>query len=94
MIEVLLGLMLLAIVALVVVVLRRDQPEAESTETGPTEAEKMIADLLKSQQSLVGKVELVSTQQVESSRNLTESFGRSQKELSEALTVSARLRQQ
>ena len=86
MIEVLLGLMLLAIVALVVVVLRRDQPEAESTETGPTEAEKMIADLLKSQQSLVGKVELVSTQQVESSRNITESFGRSQKELSEALT--------
>ena len=86
MIEVLLGLMLLAIVALVVVVLRRDQPEAESTETGPTEAEKMIADLLKSQQSLVGKVELVSTQQVESSRNLTESFGRSQKVLSEALT--------
>lgn len=86
MVEVLLGLMLLAIVALVVVVLRRDQPEAESTETGPTEAEKMIADLLKSQQSLVGKVELVSTQQVESSRNITESFGRSQKELSEALT--------
>ena len=86
MIEVLLGLMLHAIVALVVVVLRRDQPEAESTETGPTEAEKMITDLLKSQQSLVGKVELVSTQQVESSRNITESFGRSQKELSEALT--------
>ena len=44
-----------------------------------------MADLLSNQQALVGKVDMVSTQQVESSRQLTESFGKSQQQLGEAL---------
>lgn len=47
--------------------------------------EQRMTDLLSNQQALVGKVDTVSTQQVESSRQLTESFGKSQQQLGEAL---------
>lgn len=47
--------------------------------------EQRMTDMMNTQQTLVGKVDTVSTQQVESSRQMTESFGKSQKELSESL---------
>ena len=47
--------------------------------------DQRMADLLSSQQALVGKVDTVSTQQIESSRQLTESFGKSQQQLGQVL---------
>lgn len=87
MVEALLGIVLIAIVVLVVVVLRssRSSDDTDTTAADNLAQEKLFAQMLEGQQSLAGKVELVSSQQVEASRKLTESFSRSQKDLSESL---------
>ncbi len=82
MIEALLVVLIIAVIVLAVVVfraLRSNEDPAASL------IEQQITDMMNTQQSLVGKVDTVSTQQVESSRQLTESFGKSQKELSQSL---------
>jgi DNA recombination protein RmuC len=80
--EILLVVLIIAVVVLAIVVVR-----ALNSNDDPAEslAETQITEMMKTQQSLVGKVDTVSTQQVESSRQLTESFGKSQKELSDSL---------
>ena len=82
MIEALLVVLIIAVIVLAVVVfraLRSNEDPAASL------IEQQMTDMMNTQQSLVGKVDTVSTQQVESSRQLTESFGKSQKELSQSL---------
>jgi DNA recombination protein RmuC len=82
-IEVLLVVLIIAVIVLAVVVFRALQSNDDST---ATLLELRMTDIMHTQQSLVGKVDTVSTQQVESSRQLTESFGKSQAELSQSLT--------
>ena len=82
MIEALLVVLIISVIVLAVVVfraLRSNEDPAASL------IEQQMTDMMNTQQSLVGKVDTVSTQQVESSRQLTESFGKSQKELSQSL---------
>ena len=83
MIEILLVVLIVAVIGLAVVVVRALQSTDDSP--GP-EMEQQITDMMKTQQALLGKVDTVSTQQVESSRQLTESFGKSQKDLSDSLS--------
>ena len=83
MIEILLVVLIVGVVVLAVIVVR-----ALRTSDDPTLSlvEQQMTEMMKTQQSLVGKVDTVSTQQVESSRQMTESFGKSQKELSDSLS--------
>lgn len=82
MIEGLLVVLVVAVVFLAIVVLRSqrstDDPVADVLD-------ERLSDMILSQQALVGKVDTVSKQQVESSRVLTDSFGKSHQQLSEAL---------
>jgi len=48
--------------------------------------DQRMTEMLNNQQALVGKVDTVSTQQIESSRRMTESFGKSQQQLGTALS--------
>jgi DNA recombination protein RmuC len=80
--EILLVVLIAAVIVLAVVVFRA----LKSDDGTATVVEQQMTEMMKTQQSLVGKVDTVSTQQVESSRQLTESFGRSQKELSDSLS--------
>ena len=82
MIEALLVVLIIAVIVLAVVVFRALRSNEDSA--APLIEQKMT-DMMNTQQSLVGKVDTVSTQQVESSRQMTESFGKSQKELSQSL---------
>jgi DNA recombination protein RmuC len=81
-IEALLVVLIIAVIVLAVAVFRALRSNEDSA--APLIEQKMT-DMMNTQQSLVGKVDTVSTQQVESSRQLTESFGKSQKELSQSL---------
>jgi DNA recombination protein RmuC len=81
--EVLLVVLVVVVLVLAGVVFVRLKPADDSRAQA---ADQRMADLLSNQQALVGKVDTVSTQQVESSRQLTESFGKSQRQLGEALT--------
>jgi len=76
-IEALLAVLAIAVVVLAVVIFRglRTSDDSDSAEL-----ELHMTNIMQAQQSLAGKVDMVSTQQVESSRQLTESFGKSQKE--------------
>lgn len=81
--EALLVVLIIAVIVLSVVVFRalRSRDDSRSTQL-----DQRMTNIITTQQSLVGKVDTVSTQQIESSRQLTESFGRSQAELSQSLT--------
>jgi DNA recombination protein RmuC len=79
-IEALLVVLIIAVIVLAVVVFRTLNDSAASP------MDEQMVDMMNTQQSLVGKIDTVSSQQVESSRHMTESFGRSQKELSESLS--------
>lgn len=83
MIEILLVVLIVAVIGLAVVVVRALQSTDDSS---APEMEQQITDMMNAQQALMGKVDTVSTQQVESSRQLTESFGKSQKDLSDSLS--------
>lgn len=80
--EALLVALLVAVVVLAVVVFVRLKP---TDDAGVGQIDQRMADMLNNQQALVGKVDTVSTQQVESSRQLTESFGKSQQQLGQTL---------
>ncbi len=80
--EVLLVVLVVVVLVLAGVVFVRLKPADDSKAQA---VEQRMADLLSNQQALVGKVDTVSTQQVESSRQLTESFGKSQHQLGQAL---------
>lgn len=80
--EVLLVVLVVVVLVLAGVVFVRLKPADDSSAQA---VEQRMTDLLSNQQALVGKVDTVSTQQVESSRQLTESFGKSQQQLGEAL---------
>ena len=80
--EALLVALLVAVVVLAVVVFVRLRP---TDDAGVGQIDQRMADMLNNQQALVGKVDTVSTQQVESSRQLTESFGKSQQQLGQTL---------
>ncbi|GMQ94657.1 MAG: DNA recombination protein RmuC [Acidimicrobiia bacterium] len=82
MIEALLAVLAVAVIVLAVVVFRGLRTSGDSD---PADLELHITNIMQAQQSLAGKVDMVSTQQVESSRRMTESFGKSQKELSQSL---------
>jgi len=80
--EVLLIVLAVAVIALAVVMFIRLKPK------GDIQSDLMdqrMAEMLNNQQALVGKVDTVSSQQVESSRQMTESFGKSQQELGQKL---------
>jgi DNA recombination protein RmuC len=81
-IEALLIVLIIAVVVLAIVMFRALTSKDDSASTV---IEQRLTDMVNTQQTLVGKVDTVSTQQVESSRQMTESFGKSQKELSESL---------
>lgn len=83
MIEALLVVLIIAVVGLAVVVFRA---LTSSDESESEQFDQQMTDIMNTQQSLVGKIDTVSAQQVESSRQLTESFGKSQSELSQSLT--------
>ena len=83
MIEALLVVLIIAVIGLAIAVFRALRSGDDSASS---QLDQRMADMMNTQQSLVGKVDTVSTQQVESSRQLTESFGRSQKELSQSLS--------
>lgn len=83
MIEILLVVLIVGVVVLAVIVVRALRPSDDPT---LSLVEQQMTEMMKTQQSLVGKVDTVSTQQVESSRQMTESFGKSQKELSDSLS--------
>jgi DNA recombination protein RmuC len=81
--EALLVVLIVAVIILAAVLFR----SVRSDDHGASSAiEQRMGDMMTTQQTLVGKVDTVSAQQVESSRHMTESFGRSQKELSESLS--------
>jgi DNA recombination protein RmuC len=81
--EALLVVLIVAVIILAAVLFR----SVRSDDHGASPAiEQRMGDMMTTQQTLVGKVDTVSAQQVESSRHMTESFGRSQKELSESLS--------
>jgi DNA recombination protein RmuC len=82
-IEALLVVLIIAVIVLAVVVFRALQSNDDST---ATQLEQQMTDIMNTQQSLAGKVDTVSTQQIESSRQLTQSFGKSQQELSQSLS--------
>jgi len=82
-IEVLLVVLIIAVIVLAVVVFRALQSNDDSAST---QLDQQMTDIMNTQQSLVGKVDTVSTQQIESSRQLTQSFGKSQQELSQSLS--------
>lgn len=82
MIEALLIVLVIAVVVLAIVMFRAFTSKDDSASAV---IEQRMTDMMNTQQTLVGKVDTVSTQQVESSRQMTESFGKSQKELSESL---------
>ena len=82
MVEALIIVLIVVVVALVVVVLRSRKPDDDAR---AVRMEQQMGDVVQAQHALVGKVDTISTQQVESSRKLTESFGKSQLELSQAL---------
>jgi DNA recombination protein RmuC len=81
-IEALLIVLVIAVVILAIVMFRAFTSKDDSASAV---IEQRMTDMMNTQQTLVGKVDTVSTQQVESSRQMTESFGKSQKELSESL---------
>jgi DNA recombination protein RmuC len=81
-IEALLIVLVIAVVVLAIVMFRAFTSKDDSASAV---IEQRMTDMMNTQQTLVGKVDTVSTQQVESSRQMTESFGKSQKELSESL---------
>jgi DNA recombination protein RmuC len=80
--EVLLVVLVIVVLVLAGVVFVRLKPADDSR---AQVVDQRMADLLSSQQALVGKVDTVSTQQIESSRQLTESFGKSQQQLGQVL---------
>jgi DNA recombination protein RmuC len=80
--EVLLVILVIVVIGLAVVVFIRMKP---SDDDRTHQMDQRMADLVSSQHALVGKVDTVSTQQVESSRQLTESFGKSQQQLGQTL---------
>lgn len=82
MIEAILIVLVGAVIILVVVVVRSQRGSDDPREDT---IEQRIGDMLQAQQALVGKVDTVAKQQVESSRALTDSFGKSQRHLSESL---------
>jgi len=82
-IEVLLVVLIIAVIVLAVVVFRALQ---SNDDAASTQLDQQMTDIMNTQQSLVGKVDTVSTQQIESSRQLTQSFGKSQQELSQSLS--------
>ena len=80
--EVLLGVLVIAVIVLAVFMFR----SLKSTDGSESaKVEMQMTSIMEAQHSLAGKVDTVSTQQVESSRQMTESFGKSQKELSQSL---------
>jgi len=81
-IEALLIVLVVAVVGMAVVVSRSRR---STSDLDTAKLETQIASIVQAQHSIAGKVDMVSTQQVEASRQLTESFGKSQKELSESL---------
>ena len=81
--EVLLLVLVIAIIGLAAVMFVRLKPNDE----GPVDlVDQRMTEMLNNQQALVGKVDTVSTQQIESSRRMTESFGKSQQQLGTALS--------
>jgi len=80
--EVLLLVLVVAVIVLAAVMFVRLKPKDEAR---VDLVDQRMTELLNNQQALVGKVDTVSTQQVESSRRMTESFGKSQQQLGEAL---------
>ena len=82
MIEAILIVLVGAVIILAVVVVRSQRGSDDPREDT---IEQRIGDMLQAQQALVGKVDTVAKQQVESSRALTDSFGKSQRHLSESL---------
>ncbi len=81
--EVLLIVLAVAVIALAVVVFIGLKPKRDVQNDL---MDQRMAEMLNNQQALVGKVDTVSTQQVESSRQMTESFGKSQHELGQKLS--------
>ncbi len=82
MIEALLIVLVIAVSVLAVVVFRALR---STNDSDSAKFELQMTNIMQAQQSLAGKVDTVSTQQVESSRQMTESFGKSQRELSQSL---------
>lgn len=80
--EALLIVLVVAVIALAVVTFIRLKPTDDAR---VDLMDRRMAELLNNQQALGGKVDTVSTQQVESSRQLTESFGKSQQQLGQTL---------
>ena len=81
--EVLLLVLVIAIIGLAAVMFVRLKPNDE----GRVDlVDQRMTEMLNNQQALVGKVDTVSTQQIESSRRMTESFGKSQQQLGTALS--------
>jgi DNA recombination protein RmuC len=81
-IEALLIVLVIAVSVLAVVVFRALR---STNDSDSAKFELQMTNIMQAQQSLAGKVDTVSTQQVESSRQMTESFGKSQRELSQSL---------
>lgn len=80
--DLLLIALVVAVGALAAVVFIRLRPARDESSV---RVDQRMIEMLSSQQALVGKVDTVSTQQVESSRQLTESFGKSQQQLGQTL---------
>jgi DNA recombination protein RmuC len=80
--EALLIVLVVVVIALAVVTFIRLKPTDDAR---VDLMDRRMAELLNNQQALGGKVDTVSTQQVESSRQLTESFGKSQQQLGQTL---------
>jgi DNA recombination protein RmuC len=85
-IELLLVVLLVAlIIGVGVLIYMQTRPPQPVEDPHAAELEQRLADLMQAQQLLVGKVDTVSKQQVDSSRALTDSVSQSQQQLGRAL---------
>ncbi len=78
-------LLIVLVVGIGILVYLQTRPVVDADDPSTAALERQLTDLMQAQQALVGKVDTVSRQQVESYQALTDSVSRSQQQLGRAL---------
>jgi len=79
------ALLAVSVIAVIVLAVAMFRARGTKDDSETSKLELQMTNMMEAQQGLAGKVDTVSKQQIESSRQLTESFGKSQRELSQSL---------